>query len=42
MKDKLLVHACCGPCLVAVYEDIEEKLRGVGADIERVKESDEE
>lgn len=23
MKDKLLVHACCGPCLVAVYEDIE-------------------
>ena len=23
MKDKLLVHACCAPCLVAVYEDIE-------------------
>ena len=23
MKDKLLVHACCGPCLVGVYEDIE-------------------
>ena len=24
MKDRLLVHACCAPCLVAVYEDIEE------------------
>lgn len=23
MKDRLLVHACCAPCLVAVYEDIE-------------------
>lgn len=26
MKDKLLVHACCAPCLVSVYEDIEENL----------------
>lgn len=23
MKDKLLIHACCAPCLVAVYEDVE-------------------
>ena len=22
MKDRLLVHACCAPCLVAVYDDI--------------------
>lgn len=22
MKDKLLIQACCGPCLVGVYEDI--------------------
>jgi len=21
-KEKLLVHACCAPCLVAVYDDI--------------------
>lgn len=27
MKDKLLVHACCAPCLVAVYEDIEQNLK---------------
>lgn len=26
MKDKLLVHACCAPCLVAVYDDIAENL----------------
>lgn len=32
MKDKLLVHACCGPCLVAVYEDIEKNYRGYNLD----------
>jgi len=26
MKDKLLVHACCAPCLVAVYDDITNNL----------------
>lgn len=26
MKDKLLIHACCGPCLVGVYEDIQNNL----------------
>lgn len=26
MKDKLLIHACCGPCLVGVYENIQENL----------------
>ena len=26
MKNKLLVHACCAPCLVAVYEDIQNNL----------------
>ena len=26
MKDKLLVHACCAPCLVAVFEDIDKNL----------------
>lgn len=25
--EKLLVHACCAPCLCAVYEDIENNLR---------------
>lgn len=28
MKDKLLVHACCAPCLVAVYDDILNNLEG--------------
>lgn len=26
MKNKLLIHACCGPCLVGVYDDISENL----------------
>ena len=25
-NNKLLVHACCAPCLVAIYEDIEDNL----------------
>lgn len=32
MKDKLLVHACCGPCLVAVYEDIEKSFKEYNLD----------
>ena len=30
MKDKLLVHACCAPCLVAIYEDLENNLKEYG------------
>lgn len=26
-KEKLLVHACCAPCLVAVYDDITQNLQ---------------
>jgi len=26
MKNKLLIHACCGPCLIGVYEDIIENI----------------
>lgn len=26
MKDKLLIHACCAPCLVAVFDDVNENL----------------
>lgn len=33
MKDKLLVHACCGPCLVGVYENIEQNLEEYGLNI---------
>lgn len=25
-KNKMLIHACCGPCLVGVYEYIENNL----------------
>ena len=26
MKDKLLIHACCAPCLVAVFDDVKDNL----------------
>ena len=29
-KEKLLVHACCAPCLVAVYDDIIDNLNEFG------------
>ena len=29
-KNKLLVHACCAPCLVAIYEDIENNFTQYG------------
>jgi len=32
MKNKLLVHACCAPCLVAVYDDTVETLNEMGFD----------
>ena len=31
-KNKLLVHACCAPCLVAIYEDIENNIDEYGLD----------
>ena len=30
MNNRLLVHACCGPCLVGVYEDIETNYKEYG------------
>jgi len=30
MKNKLLIHACCAPCLVAVYDDTLENLKEMG------------
>lgn len=30
MKNKLLVHTCCGPCLVGIYEDIQSNLQEYG------------
>lgn len=32
MKNKLLVHACCAPCLVAVFDDIVNNLNEYGLD----------
>ena len=32
MKNKLLIHACCAPCLVAVYDDTINTMDGMGID----------
>lgn len=29
MKNRLLIHACCAPCLVAVYDDIVENMENM-------------
>jgi len=30
MKNRLLIHACCAPCLVAVYDDTTQNLKDMG------------